>query len=279
MAVTNNKNSTGKEREKITYTWGNSGPNFWQRENGTVLQSSLRKSDNNNYELILKIQSLDEDGKFIKNEDGTYANGYFNFSAFEVARVSYQLEQMFPSDDMDSGSIGGLIINHISSKSNNGSQFEIVAEEDGVFVYIAYVQNGEIVAEYKHQLSNDQTLRFYNEKGEEAEETINMDIISIKELFSSAYALVSGLVDSAFEANGMSVNGRSESRSGGKVSGGLNRKVRSTLGSKRAESISEDDDDGDEVLATKKPARKASSTLTKASNMKSLLDDDEEEDE
>jgi len=276
MAVVNRNVN---EREKVTYNWGSSGPNFWQRENGTVLQTSMRKSDKNNYELILKIQSLDEDGKFIKNEDGTYNNGYFNFSVAEVARVRYQLEQMFPTHDMDAGSIGGIIVNHISSKTNNGSQFEIVAEEDGVFMYIAYVQEGKVVDEFKHQLSNDQSLRFYNEEGEEAEEIVNMDIISIKELFSSAYALVSGLVDSVFEANGFSINSRVESKTGGKVTGGLNRKVRSTLGSKRAESISEDDETEETPAPTKKPYKKASSNLTKASNMKTLLEDEDEEED
>jgi len=278
MAVTrgsNNNNRNNNDREKVTYAWGNSGPNYWQKENGTVLQSSLRKAGkSNNYELILKIQLLDDEGKFMKNEEGNYANGYFNFSANEIARVRFQLEQMFPAEDMDTGSIGGIIINHISSQTNNGSQFEIVAEEEGVFVYISYVQNGEIVDEYKHLLSNDQTLRYYNAEGEEAEENVNMDIVCMKQLFESAYALVSGLVDSAFEANGFSINGRTESKSGGKVTGGLNRKVRSTLGAKRAETISEDDE---EEATPKKTTKRASSNLTKASNMKALLEDDEED--
>lgn len=277
MAVVN-KSSNNNDREKVNYKWGNGGPSYWDRENGTALLASLRKSDKNFYELVLKIQSLDNDGKFVKNEDGTFDNGYFNFSAVEVARVAHQLEQMFPSHDMDAGTIGGIIINHISAQSNNGSQFEIVAEEEGVFVYITYVQSGEVTVEYKHQLSNDQTLRFYDENGESAEEAINMDIVSIKMLFNSAYALVSGLVDSAFEVNGMSINGRTESKTGGKVSGGLTRKVRSTLGSKRAENISEDDEDEEEVIP-KKSTRKPSSNLTKASNMRALLDDDDEEDD
>jgi len=273
MAVVNNKNN---DREKVTYKWGNSGPNYWQRENGTTLLASLRKSDKNFYELVLKIQTLDDEGKFVKNEDGTFDNGYFNFSAVEVARVSHQLEQMFPTHDMDAGTIGGIIVNHISAQSNNGSQFEIVAEEDGIFVYITYVQNAAPVAEYKHQLSNDQTMRFYNEDGEETEEIVNIDIISIKQLFSSAYAVVSGLVDSAFEVNGFTINGKTESKSGGKVAGGLSRKVRSSLGSKRTEEISEDDDD--EETPVKKTSKRPSSNLTKASNMKSLLEDDEEDD-
>jgi hypothetical protein len=277
MAVVKN-NSSNNDREKVNYKWGNSGPNYWQRENKTALLASMRKSDKNFYELVLKIQSLDDDGKFVKNEDGTYDNGYFNFSAAEVARVRYQLEQMFPTTNMDEGTIGGIIVNHISAQSNNGSQFEIVAEEDGVFMYISYVQNAEVTAEYKHLLSNDQTLRFYDENGEESEEIINMDIVSIKELFSSAYALVSGLVDSVFEANNFNINGKTESKTGGKVAGGLNRKVRSTLGSKRTESISEDDEDDVEV-APKKTTRKPSSSLTRASNMKSLLNDDDEEDD
>jgi len=277
MAVV--KNNSNNDREKITYKWGNSGPNYWQRENGTVLLASLRKSDKNFYELVLKIQTLDNDSKFVKNEDGTYDNGYFNFSAVEVAKICHQLEQMFPTHDMDAGTIGGIIVNHISAQSNNGSQFEIVAEEDGVFVYITYVQNAEVTAEYKHQLSNDQTMRFYDENGEESEEVINMDIVSIKQLFNSAYAMVNGLVDSAFEVNGFNINGKSESKSGGKVSGGLNRKVRSTLGSKRTENISEDDDEDDEDVApAKKTTRKPSSSLTRASNMKALLDEDDEED-
>jgi len=275
MAVVKNNNSNS-DREKTTYKWGNSGPNFWDKDNGTVLQASMRKSDKNFYELVLKIQTLDNDSKFVKNEDGTYDNGYFNFSAVEIARISHQLEQMFPSHDMDAGTIGGIIINHISAQSNTGSQFEIVAEDDGVHMYISYVQNGEITAEYKHLLSNDQTLRFYDAEGNPSEEVINMDIISIKQLFNSAYALVSGLVDSVFEANNFSINGKTESKSGGKVNGGLNRKVRSTLGSKRTESISEDDD---EEETPKKSTRRPSSSLTKASNMKSLLEDDDEEDD
>lgn len=277
MAVVNNK---GNDREKVTYKWGNTGPNYWQREDKTALQSCMRKSDKGNYELILKIQNLDDEGKFIKNEDGTFDNGYFNFTSTEIARVRYQLEQMFPTNDINAGVIGGIIVNHISAQSNNGSQFEIVSEEDGVYMYISYVQSGEVVNEYRHLLSNDQNLLFYDENGEEAKDVINMDVISIKELFSSAYALVSGLIDSVFEANGFGINGRSESKTGGKITGGLNRKVRSTLGSKRVADISEDDD-SDEVEA---PARKTvkktvSSNLTKASNMKALLDDDDEEDE
>ena len=275
MAVTKNGGNT--DREKINYTWGNSGPNYWQRENKTALLASLRESDKNNYELILKIQTLDENGKFVKNEDGTYDNGYFNLSALEVARVSYQLEQMFPTSDMDSGIIGGIIVNHISAQTNNGSQFEIVAEEDGVYVYISYVQNAQITAEYRHLLSNDQTIRFYNENGEESEDVINMDIISFKQLFSSAYALVSGLVDSAFEINGIFGN-KSESKTGGRVAGGLNRKVRSTLGSKRAENISEDDEEETSAPVTKS-TRKPSSNIVKSSNMKALLEDDDEEDD
>jgi len=280
MAVVNKgSKSNNNEREKITYKWGNSGPNYWQRENKTVLLAALRKSDKNFYELVLKIQTLDDDGKFVKNEDGTFDNGYFNFSALEVSKVKYQLEQMFPTNDMDAGTIGGIIINHISAQSNNGSQFEIVAEEDGVSVYITYVQNAEVTAEYKHVLSNDQTLRFYNDEGVESEDVVNMDIVAIKELFNTAYGMVSGLVDSVFEVNGFTINGRSgEAKSGGKVAGGLKRSVRSTLGSKRAEAISEDDEDEEEVTP-RKTGRKPSSSLTKASNMKALLDDDDEEDD
>jgi len=280
MAVTNRSNNDN-QKEKVTYKWGNSGPSFWQKDNNTVLQTSLRKSDkNNSYELILKIQTLDSDGKFVKSEDGNYDNGYINLSANEIAKIAYQLEDMFPTGDMDAGTIGGIIINHISAQTNNGSQLEIVSEEDGVYVYISYVQNASVTAEYKHLLSNDQTLKFYNADGEEAEEVINMDIVAFKRLFNSAYAVVSGLVDSTFECNGFSINGRSESKTGGKVAGGMNRKVRSTLGSKKAEMVSEDDDEEvDEAPAAKKTVGRKSSIARSASNMKSLLEDDDEEDD
>jgi hypothetical protein len=281
MAVATNRGNDN-QRDKINWKWGNSGPNFWQRDNKTLLQAALRKADTyNNYELILKIQALDDNGKFVKNEEGNYENGYFNLSYNEIAKVAYQLEQMFPTGNMDAGNIGGIIINHISSQSNSGSQLEIVSEEEGVFIYISYVTSGKVVSEYKHLLSNDQSLKFYNEEGEEAEEVVNMDIISLKTLFNSAYALVSGLVDSAFECNGISINGRSESRSGGHIAGGVKRQIRSTLGSKRAESVSEDDDAEDAAPVAKKTVgRKPASSIAKsASNMKSLLEDDEEEED
>lgn len=274
MAIKNNKSNN--EREKISYKWGNSGPSFWQEE--TVLQTNLRKSEKGNYELILKIQNLDENRKFIKNEDDTYDNGYINLTAYEIAKVNYQLEQMFPMNNLDNGTIGGIIINHISSQTNNGSQLEIVAEDEGIFVYITYVVGGEVSSEYRHQLSNDQDMRFYNANGKEDEKKVNLDLIAFKQLFTSAYALVSGLVDSAFEVNGISTNGRGESKSGGKITGGLNRKVRSTLGAKRAEEISEDDED-EAPVASKKTNKKTTSKITKSANMKSLLEEDEDEEE
>jgi hypothetical protein len=276
MAVSRSNDS---QKERITYKWGNSGPNYWQKDNNTVLQSSIRKSEKNVYELILKIQTLDDDGKFVKNEDGTYDNGYFNFSANEIARISYQLEQMFPTNDMDNGTIGGIIVNHISAQTNNGSQFEIVSEEDGVYLYISYVTNAEVTAEYKHLLSNDQALRFYNSDGDEEEETINMDLVSIKALFNSAYALISGLVDSVFETNGFSINGRSESKTGGKVNGGMQRRISSTLGSKKAQAVSEDDEDEDNSSNSKSNRKPVSKIAKLATNLKNLLDDDDEEDD
>jgi len=269
--------NTKQNAEKITYNWGKTGPNYWQTKNGTVMQAFLRKSDKGMYELCIRIQNLDEDGKFIKKEDGTFDNGLFNFSAMEVAKVSYQLEQMFPSSGFDNGTIGGIVVNHISPKTNNGAQFEIVNEEEGTFIYITYAQNGEAIAQYAHLLSNDQKIEFFNGNGEDCTEMINMDIISFKALFTASYPLVCGIIDSVFECNNMNINNKSEAKTGGKITGGIKRNVRPTLGSKRVENISEDEEDEAPVTKRTTGIRKASSNLAKSSNMKALLSEDDDD--
>jgi hypothetical protein len=299
MAVTKGKKGTTKassnsESNKPSFKYGRSTTVFWQHGE-TMLSLGIRKNTDKNYnDILVRINNLDEDGKFIKNEDGNYDGGYFPVSPNEALKIYYILEKMYPTNGEPADDAPtGVILNHISKENNTGSQLELTLEENGLYLTIMYVTDGEATEEntWYHLLDNDQTVDYYDDSGEIAKETINLDIYAIKEIFRSAYGIASGLTEAMIEcAGGGSGSG---SKTGGIIK---NRPDRKTIGKASKESLNDEDeevDDSDDEEVEEKPAKKTikkvkgSSSSSKSKKkpvtghnlQKLLVDDDAEDDE
>lgn len=282
-----NKNSSAEKetkqntREKAEYKYGKSSLNFWN--DGTMCRLSMRKASTENKsfpEAVISIYPLDENRKMIKNDDGKFDNGYFNMNFNDLVKFAYAVNRTINPTKKENFS--GAICAHISSENNTGSQLEFVVCDDGFQLSILYVEEGEVVNTYDHVFKNDQTLKFYNEEGEEDSKTVNVDVLGFLAALNSMMAETGGITSSLIECWGGSGSGK-------KFDGKL--KEKRTIGgsslSKRVADLDEDEDDEDdsdveeeeEEEVEEKPAKKKvkGSKTSTAKSMKAMLEEDDED--
>lgn len=262
------KKGNNESKTPASFTYANAGTKFWGEE--TLLTFSTRKNDDRgNIEMCVKINRLDEDKKFVKNEDGKPDCGFFSLSGIEIAKVCAGLDAMMKEE------ITGFSINHISPDTNTGSQLDITSEDDGIVVSIYLVEDGVASDEnyYYHVIGKDQQLDVYtDEKLEETEKlNLNIELLELSQLFNGAFALISGLGEAVAQVSGKGGSSSSK-KTGGKMT---TKPKRETI----KNAISDDDDEDDETDEEEaKPAKKKTTKKKKmtSSNMKKLLDDDED---
>lgn len=272
-----------KENKKPEYSYGKSSLNFWSDNTMTKISFRKLKFEDGNKEipeLVISIYPLDENRKMIKTEDNKYENGYFNMNFNDLLKFVYGVRRtIYPTKKEN---FAGAICAHISSESNTGSQLEFTVTDEGFMLSVLYVEEGEVYQTYEHVFSNDQTLKFYNEDGEQDEKIINVDVIGFLLSLESALSSVGGMTSSLIEC------WKTGSGSGGKFNGGLKtpRKVGGSSLSKRVSDLDDDEeveteepDDDEEVeeKPKKKITAKSGSKPSSVKSMKAILDEDDDD--
>jgi hypothetical protein len=277
--------SGDKKESNSKIVYGNHYVSFWN-SGKSVLQVGVYKQINTDTErefpyVSLKVQLIDEDNKFIKNEEGKYVNGYFSLSEFEFISLYYQFQNMVKvingDDSAEIDDIHSCMITHID-EDKNGSILIIFRQDDEYYIGIEMVVDGEVTDGYYHPLSGTSSYEIYymDENDDEKSTYIDANFIKFKSLMDTIFATAYGIGAGVAECTRGGSRGNSSSKSGGL--GGIKRKNRTSLSNRNKEMLQEEDDEDEEEDEKPKKKTVSKKKTVKKSNMAELLEEDDDED-
>lgn len=191
-------NNTGGEQTR-TYQYTKSGMKLRDKQRNRELTLRLRyEPQYKNFDLVLTIYNLTNDGSFARNEEGKIDSGYFPLSMREVSTFSYFLNMIREQK------ITGINFNHINKTTNSGSLLEVLYVDGVIVIYVNYIVNGEREQEWSFQLDYIINFDIYDNNGDITPLPVNTAFEEFASLIQAAPGIMSlgrSLFDFRFSSN------------------------------------------------------------------------------
>ena len=270
MAVRRNstpKKKNNESQEKKEYIYSSNNSFSICEDTGTALRLGYRKQKDKGYiDLTININELDEDGKFLKDDEDNNVGMFIALNQFAVSGLIYDLEQMLQ------GKQYMCSIPMISKETGEGIQLDIQLNSDGTAaMFLGKVKDGEIEEDFQFNFFRMVEKELIPEKEDEESVvvTVNIDLFNFYHKMVAAHAVVNNMIPEFGRSSGFGGSGRG---------GGVTRR-RSSVASAVNDDVEddEDEDDAPPARSSKTSGNKKKVQKVNKNNIGKILDDEDEE--